>query len=277
MNDFLKIEGLTAGYDPKTVLHDISFSLAPATLNCILGPNGSGKSTLLRAIAQQLAHEGRCLLRGAALEDASARAVARKLSFVPQRSGIQLSLPILEVVRMGFNPWLGLLQSPNAAQTRRALRSLERVGLGERAQEDFQTLSEGQKQLVILARTLVEDAELILMDEPDSALDFENRYRMLNFMRGMLLPDSNIRPRAALICLHDVNLALDFCDQLILLRKGRVIASLHPKIDSIEKMQSALRELYGDVFLQRVTDAAGRARLVMLVNVGEVGAAAREV
>ena len=167
----LEVRHLCAGYGKRRILEDISFSLAPGELVGVLGENGSGKTTLLKSVCGILPHRGECLLGGENREDLSSRQLARKISYIPQRSGISIDLSALEVVLMGFNPQLRLLESPNAAMKRRAGQALEAVGLGGRGEENFQSLSQGQQQLCILARTLVSQAEVLLLDEPESALD----------------------------------------------------------------------------------------------------------
>ena len=99
-----------------------------------------------------------------------------------------------------------------------AMEALTSMGMGDYADKDYQTLSEGQKQLVILARLLVEDSALLLLDEPDSALDFQNRYAILWQLKKL----TEERQRCALLCLHDPILALEFCQQLILLKDGNI-------------------------------------------------------
>ena len=112
---------------------------------------------------------------------------------------------------MGFNPQLGLLERPSAAMQAKAREALRQVGLEDRADENYQHLSEGQKQLCILARTLAVDARLLLLDEPESALDFQHRHRLLALLRGW----AGAGRRAALVALHDPALALNGCDGLL--------------------------------------------------------------
>ena len=177
-------EQLTAGYGGAPVVQQVSFALEAGCVLGILGANGSGKTTLLKSICGILPHSGRCTLDGAVLEELNARQTAQLCGYIPQRSGITLSMPVLDVVLMGFNPRLGLLQQPTAAMQAVALQALEQVGLAHRAQEDYLTLSEGQKQLCILARTLAADTKLLLLDEPESALDFGHRHRLMELVRS---------------------------------------------------------------------------------------------
>ena len=150
----------------------------PVKIIMLTGYLGAGKTTLLKAAAGLLPHTGQCLLDGVPLESLSTRRLAQTVSYIPQQSGISVSLSAREVVLMGFNPRLGVLQSPTAAMRAAADEALRTVGLADKAGQDYLTLSGGEKQLCILARTIAEDAPLLLLDEPDSALDLANRSRM---------------------------------------------------------------------------------------------------
>ncbi len=243
----LEVKGLSAGYGKKRILEDISLSLAPGELVGVLGENGSGKTTLLKSLCGILPHQGECLLDGENRESLSSRQLAREISYIPQRSGISIDLSALEVVLMGFNPQLRLLEYPNAAMKRQAGQALEAVGLGGRGEENFQSLSQGQQQLCVLARTLVSQAEVLLLDEPESALDFGGRYRMLGQLQNFLG-----QGRGALVTLHDPQLALNRCHRLLLLSGGKLIGEIFPGRDSLRDMETALEKLYGGLSLLRV-------------------------
>lgn len=202
---FFSVKGLCAGYEKGHVVDDISFGLDRGVLMGILGANGSGKTTLLKAVCGIVPHEGTCILDGTMLEGLSARSIAKICSYIPQRSGITIDISVMDVVLMGFNPWLGLLERPNAGMHEAAVRALAQVGLAGRAEENYLHLSEGQKQLCILARTLVTKSKLLLLDEPESALDFRYRYRMLDILHSWVRE----KKIGAIATLHDPGLALN--------------------------------------------------------------------
>jgi iron complex transport system ATP-binding protein len=258
--NFLEINELSVGYGKKMILQNISFSAPQGTLNGIIGANGCGKTTALKAICGILPHEGACMLDGVSLEKLSAKGIAKICSYIPQRSGISIELSALDVVLMGFNPKLGLLEHPNSEMKRKAGEALRAVGLGERENDDFLTLSEGQKQLCILARTLVSDAKLLLLDEPESALDFRFRYQMLNILKKWIAEGE----KTALITLHDGNLALNFCDRLFVIANGGLVGVISPRTDSAEKMESLLREVYGNISLTKCRNRKGNGHWIIL-------------
>ena len=272
---FFTAEHICAAHRTGFSLREVSFSVEAGTLTALLGANGSGKTTLLRAICQQMKHEGSCRFQtepihagqgrgaapqsGVALESLSMRSLARLVSYIPQRSGISMGMSVLDVVLMGFNPWLGLLEKPDAGQRQQARQALETLGLGAYIQRDYRSLSEGQKGLVILARTLVEDARLLLLDEPDSALDFPNRYAIMEKIAGMVKGHA----KAGILSLHDPALAMTFCDKMILLKEGRCIGQLRSGMDAIPEMEAALRQIYGPVSLMACSGKT-REHLVLL-------------
>ena len=257
---YFTVQKLCAGYTGAPIIRNLSFSIGSGKLLGILGANGSGKTTLLKALCGILPHDGTCSLEGTLLDNMSARQIARLVSYIPQRSGISIDISVLDVVLMGFNPQLHLLEYPNDSMRRQAIRALETVGLLSRAHDNYLHLSEGQKQLCILARTLVADAKLLLLDEPESALDVRCRHRMLQIIRNWTREDT----RCAVVTLHDPALALNFCDTLLLLEGGQCIGTLHPGKDSCEQMAAMLSRLYGSVTLTTCRDRSGKEHIVML-------------
>ena len=255
------VENLAVRLGDKNILQNVHFTIdTPGQLVGILGANGSGKTTLLRAVAGLLPHTGCCLMDGVPLESLSTRCLAQTVSYIPQQSGISVSMSAREVVLMGCNPRLGVLQSPTAAMCAAAEEALRTVGLADKAEQDYLTLSGGEKQLCILARTIAEDTPLLLLDEPDSALDLANRSRMTALLAQLV----HTGGKTALVCLHDPALALDSCDILVVLQGGGVAAVLHPRTDPPAVLQAALAAVYGPLELLPVTDCRGRRRLALL-------------
>lgn len=312
----LQVSSLSAGYGRSQILKDVSFCAKQGGITGLLGSNGCGKTTLLRALCRQLPFTGSCLLNGRPLEQMTSRQLAKQISYIPQRSGIAISMPVIDVVLMGFNPVLGLLEQPSRAQKEKARGALRAVGMEISAEQDYQTLSEGQKQLCILARTIVEDASLLLLDEPESSLDFPHRHRIMellteiirgqdlscadssassitinevtrnisagisnsdarrffntsadtarNTLSGSSSDQQTLFPRkAALVTLHDPQLALEYCSRLVLLKDGVCTAILHPDTDSLPDMEAALSEVYGPIRL-RAIEENGRRSLILL-------------
>lgn len=250
---FFAVENLCAAYDEKRILENISFDLDKHQMICLVGSNGSGKTTLIKSIVNSIDHQGRGILLGEELEKLTVRKMAQRVSYIPQRNGIAVSLPVLDVVLMGYNPVLKLLEKPSKAQVERAKKALDEVSMGEFADRDFLKLSEGQKQLVLIARMMIEETSLLLLDEPDSALDFQNRYQVLSHIKKMVKEEE----KSAIICLHDMGLALEFCDKFIFLKDGCCQDIVCPKVDGIDKLEEAMKKIYPHMSLVECKDKKG--------------------
>lgn len=248
--ELLCIENLRAGYGARQIIRGVDLSIYPGEFVALLGLNGSGKTTLLRsACGLMKSQSDRCQV----YDEKAAAAVdylslneyqrARLIAYIPQRHSAIYNTSVLDVVLMGFNPYLRLLESPGAGQKRQAAAALAYMGLEGRIEDDYLSLSEGQKQLVILARCLVQDAPVMMMDEPDSALDFVNRHMMLSRIR-QLLSDKH---RCGLITLHDPNFAMAYCDRLLLLRDGEVADRIEMSGVKREELRQRLALIYGDI------------------------------
>ncbi len=121
---FLTVKNLSAGYGKRNILSGVSFSMEPGHILGVLGANGCGKTTLIKCLCGILPHEGECMLLGERLEDLSSRQIARKCSYIPQRSGIGIEISVLDVVLMGYNPRLRLLEHPGREMKASAMEML---------------------------------------------------------------------------------------------------------------------------------------------------------
>ena len=222
--NLLTVTNLSAGYAGKQVIKDISFFVASKTIVGILGANGCGKTTLIKAIANLLPHTGSCQLDDTYLENASPR------------------------------------QSPTEQMKKEAFDTLCSVGLGSRKDDNFQQLSEGQKQLCLLARTFVLKRRLLLLDEPESALDFRLRYETMGLLRTYVAKNN----AAALVTLHDPSLALNYCDTLLVLSDCGLLGELQPFSTPISKMEPLLSSIYGTISLTTLSTRSGEKRLIMI-------------
>lgn len=242
-SDFFSIKNLSVSFDGKSILKNVSLTLRKGELTGLLGLNGSGKSTLLKGICSICGDYESCTVAGEEIKNLSAKKTAQIISYIPQKSGIELSVSVLDTVLMGFNPVLGIFENPNEEQRKKAIRAISEVGLSEKLSDNYLALSEGQKQLCILARTMVQDTKILLLDEPESSLDFLNKRMLLKKVREAVCG----RDKAALICLHDPICALGFCDRILLISEGKICGNICPKEDSEEKISEAFRLIYGNV------------------------------
>ncbi len=248
MRERLSVERLRCGYRDRTVVRDATFSVAEGEFCALLGLNGCGKTTLIRTICGAIPPQGGvCRVDGEDCTAMDERQRALRISYIPQRGSLIVGRTVMDVVLMGHNVHLGLLDSPGRAHRRSAEEALALLGLEGFGDRDYGRLSEGQKQLAILARALVQDAPVMVMDEPDSALDFVNRHMVLSKICQILRGQG----RAGLISLHDPNFALTYCDRLVLMRGGEIWGELSPRTASVQELTASLSEIYGDVQVLR--------------------------
>lgn len=245
MTDLLFAEHLCAGYGGPEILHDVSFRIDHGELCALLGANGSGKSTLIRAVCGLLPFRGKCFLEGKELSQLSQRTRAQKISYLSQRSSLSIPLSVMDVVLMGYNPVLGIFQTAGKAKRHRAMEELRRVGMEHLAERDILSLSEGQRQLVMLARTFVRGAPLLVLDEPDSALDFQNRHKVMELLQAQAHEEG----RGVLLCSHDANFAMQYADRLLLMKDGKLCSDISMQACGCEELQQALSKLYGPITL----------------------------
>lgn len=252
MSALLEVHGLTAGYR-RPVIRGVSFVLRPGEIAAVLGRNGCGKTTLLRSLtggARILS--GTVRAGGEDCLDWSARRRARTIALLSQHSQLLPGLRAEEVIAMGRTPWLGPLSGPGPADRAMVRAAAERFGVTELLGRDCAQLSEGQRQLVHLARLAVQDAPILLLDEPNSALDFDNTGLLFRRVRELV----ETGERAALIVLHDPALALRWCGRLLLLDGGQLVDDVSTEGMGPEALQAVLRKLYPAIRVRR--DESGR-------------------
>lgn len=262
----IKIEDICAGYGEDNIIENISFNINAGEIVGILGANGSGKSTLEKAVCNVLSHSGNVIIDGLVIEELNVSRVANIISYIPQNSGIGIDISVFDVVMMGFNPKLGFWENPNQAMKEQAKAIIDLLGLSDKIDSNFMQLSEGQKQLAIIARALVSDGKLLVMDEPESALDFNVRYNIMKILRKWIECGS----RSGLIILHDIMLALNNCDRLVLLKDKHIIGVVDLHNDAIETIESKLSMVYGDISLAKIASKKGKDSYVMICDAEDV-------
>nr|WP_211194668.1 ABC transporter ATP-binding protein [Pyxidicoccus fallax] len=229
---------LVAGYGARPVLHGVDCEVRPGELWAVLGPNGTGKSTLLRAVLGVAPWvRGEVRLFGRARAEWEPRALARKLAWVPQSFEPAEGFSGLELVLMGRGPHLGLWGLPSAKDTALARAVLEELGVASLADRPGEALSGGERRMLLLARGLVQEPELLLLDEPTAFLDVAHQVGTLDRVRARV--DAGL---GAVAVLHDVNLAAAFATHVLLLRDGKVLA--RGPVDTVLE-RGALEALYG--------------------------------
>ncbi len=182
----LEVKSLAFSYGNEPVFEDVSFSLKKGEVMCILGPNGAGKSTLIKCIAGILKPDaGSVRILGEETASIGVRGIARRIGYVPQQNEVVFPFTVLDFVTMGRAPHLSMFASPGAKDIEIARESLAMVGLSTLAERPLSSLSGGQSQMVLIARSLVQQPTLLLLDEPTSHLDFGNQILVLETVRRL--------------------------------------------------------------------------------------------
>lgn len=214
----LDVADLHFGYGTRAVLEKIGFDLEAGRLLAVLGPNGVGKTTLLRCInAIQKPKGGSVLLEGEDLLRIAPEAMARRVGYVAQRCD-GAGITVYDAVLLGRKPHMGLRLSERDRQVTDTV--IARLGLEHVALRHIDQLSGGEMQKVAVARALAQEPRLLLLDEPTSALDLRNQFELLTELRTIIREQR----MAAVMTMHDLNMALRFADDVLLLARGKIMA-----------------------------------------------------
>jgi iron complex transport system ATP-binding protein len=214
-----QLDRISSGYDEKIVLQDISFEIKEGEFLGIIGPNGSGKTTLLRTLTRILRPiSGKITYKGEELSRLSLKQLAKDIAFVPQETFSAFSFTVLDIVMMGRYPHLGRFELESKRDYDIAKKALETVGCLELVNEDLDKISAGERQRAIIAKALAQEPGMLMLDEPTSRLDIGHQIEIFDIIKRL-----NIDKRITVITvLHDLNLAGDYCDRLVLMDRGRV-------------------------------------------------------
>ncbi|MEU3459503.1 ABC transporter ATP-binding protein [Streptomyces sp. NPDC006733] len=214
-------EGLSWSVAGRRVVRDVDLDIEPGETVGLLGPNGSGKSSLLRCLAGLRAPDtGAIRYDGRPIRDWDARRIARHIAFVQQDTALDTDLRVTDVVGLGRTPFRDRWHPPDATDRAVTAAALHRVGLTEHARRSWKTLSGGERQRVHLARALAQQPYGLLLDEPTNHLDIRHRLELMQ-----LLTDT---PQTVLVALHDLSLAARYCDRLLLMHHGHLVAAGRP-------------------------------------------------
>ena len=216
-------DNISFAYGQRIVLNNISFYLNKGSLCGLLGPNGSGKSTLFRCCMQFLkASQGKMSIWNKNLSSISIKELSKIIAYVPQGESTTFDFRVRDVVEMGRTPYrslFGISQKDKEA----VHKAMHTLGVEELADKYYKNLSGGQKQMVLIARALAQETPLIFLDEPTAALDFHNQIMVWNALKNLTRHGTTI-----MVCCHDPNHILWFCDHVLCLKDGKLIVSGHP-------------------------------------------------
>jgi iron complex transport system ATP-binding protein len=218
--DLIAARGLTIGHGHRPVGRDLTVSVAAGEIVCLLGPNGCGKTTLFRTLLGLIPPlAGTVTVAGRDLRAMTRPEIARHLAYVPQAHVPPFPYPVDEVVLMGRTARMGPLSAPSAADRAAARAALARLGIADLADADYSRLSGGQRQMVMIARALAQEAPVLVMDEPTASLDFGNQARVL----ARILDLARAGGHAVVLSTHDPDQAFALGARVILMHAGAIV------------------------------------------------------
>ena len=210
-------QNLTWGLRARTIVKGVSLQVAEGETLGLIGPNGSGKSSLLRLLAGLRAPQGGSVqILGQDIARMPRRALARQVAFVSQNATTETSVTVADVVRLGRTPHRGALAGWSPADEAAVTRALAQVDMEGRRLQSWATLSGGERQRVHIARALAQTPRVMFLDEPTNHLDIHHQIEILRLVRDLDL--------TSVVALHDLNLAASFCDRILVLDQGAVVA-----------------------------------------------------
>ncbi len=235
----IEMQHVCLGYGRKVVLEDLSFQVRPGEMVGLIGPNGCGKSTIIRALSRIISpHSGKILMDGKDLVKIPRKELACLLGVVPQMPLLPSAFTAFEVVLMGRNPHLGLFQYEGVEELAITWQAMEKTATHTLAERRVGELSGGEIQCLLMARVLAQETKAILLDEPTANLDIGRQIEILDLIKKLCV----VKNLAVLAALHDLNLAAQYCDRLVLINNGRIHAEGAPGEVIIPEH---IKEVYG--------------------------------
>ena len=236
---FFSTSDLSVGYNGKALIHDINIHIAPGEIVTLIGPNGSGKSTILKSITRQLKIvSGRVWIQQEELERINYKTLAKRMAVVLTERMKPELMTCRDVVATGRYPYtgrLGLLTPEDEEKVTAAMKRVHALELGDR---DFDAISDGQRQRVLLARAICQEPEIIVLDEPTSYLDIRHKLELLSILRSM----AKEKGITVIMSLHEIDLAQKISDKIICV-KGEIISRFGTPAEVFS--EEVIRELYG--------------------------------
>ena len=234
----IEVKNLRFRYGARPVIGDVSFTSEKGELLAVLGPNGVGKSTLFRCLLGFLKPVGgEILVDGKELGAYSRRELAKKIAYIPQSHSPAFDHTVLDSVLMGMTAQLGVFEQPGQAQREKAMQMLRALGMEKLFDRGCMKISGGERQLMLLARALVQDASMLIMDEPTANLDYGNSCRVMERVKRLGQNGYTI-----IFSTHDPNQAFSYATKVLALKDGGVMAVGAPEAVLTEDV---LSRLYG--------------------------------
>ena len=220
----LEVKDLSFSYGDNKVLDNVSFSSSGGEAIAVLGPNGVGKSTFFKCILGFLPiGKGKIEIEGKDVSIMKGKELSKYIAYIPQSSNPVFNHTVLDSVAMGMNNQIGLFSAPGEKEREKAAAALDRLGILKLKDRGCLNISGGERQLMLIARAMVQDARIIVMDEPTSSLDYGNSYRVMETIMSLSKDGYTI-----LFSTHDPDAAMRYSDRVIAFYKGEIIRDGKP-------------------------------------------------
>lgn len=221
----IELNNVSLGYDRRAILHDVNMTARPGQILGLVGPNGSGKSTLIKGMTRTIdLFSGRIFIDGRDVRTIKRNELARLIATVPQDPALPPAFTAFEAVLTGRTPHLGLLRYEGGRDLAIAWQAMQATHTESFAERRVSELSGGERQRLVIARALTQQPKAMLLDEPTANLDINHQVEILNLVKGLCLE----RNLTVIVALHDLNLAAQYCDWMVMLNAGRVYAEGTP-------------------------------------------------
>jgi iron complex transport system ATP-binding protein len=215
----IKIENVSAGYLNRAVLKNVSCSIDKKDFFGIIGKNGAGKSTLLKILCNLIKpYSGNVFINDENINSFSKKEFARTISFLPQYVDTSLSFTVFEFIMFGRYPYMNIFKIPSRTDYIVAEKVMDFLQIATFAKRNINELSDGEKQIVLIAQVLVQETDIVVFDEPTSHLDIGGQNDILEILRDL----SEKYNKTVILTLHDLNAAGEFCNKLVLMENGSV-------------------------------------------------------
>ncbi len=254
----LEVRAIEAGYGDATILRGVSFRVQPGEMLGVIGLNGCGKTTLLRVVSGVLpARGGELLINGKPTRDIPRRDMARLMAFVSQDIVVDFSFDVREIVMMGRTPYISRFGWETRHDRDIAQRVMEFADVAELADRAITDLSGGERQRAFIAMALAQEPQLLLLDEPTTHLDINHQVAIMNIIREL-----NVRHGVTVVMVsHDLNLASEYCDRLLMLHKG-VVAQCGTPAEVLT--EENIESVYGVKVRMEQNPVSGRPHVMLI-------------
>lgn len=229
----IEVKDLCFSYKKHKVLNEVNLKIESNQAVALLGPNGAGKTTLFKCLLGFFKPEsGQVLIDGKDVSLYSQKELSKLIAYIPQNSNPVFNHSVLDVVLMGLTNQIGYFESPSKEHINKAMDTLKLLGIDHLSQRGCMEISGGERQLMLMARAIVQNAKIFVMDEPTANLDFGNTVKVVNQIETLIKSGYSV-----LFSTHNPNQALKICSKILIIQDGKIIA------DSFDK--DILKNLYG--------------------------------